>query len=101
MTPNKVYVLPAALTEIESLPGHAGARVRRAILALRGNQPPARSRRLDYEPGPERELWRLRLDEWRVVYLVDQESRWVYVLAVRRRPPYGYDDLKALVVDTD
>jgi mRNA interferase RelE/StbE len=97
MTPNRVYVLPTALAEIDRLPGHVRARLRRAILALRNDEQPPHSRSLSYELGVGRELRRLRLDEWRVVYLVDRESNWVYVLAVRRRPPYGYDDLRALV----
>jgi hypothetical protein len=35
MTPNRVYVLPAVLEEMDRLPGHVRARVRRAILGLR------------------------------------------------------------------
>ncbi len=101
MTASRVYVLPTALAEIDHLPGHVRARLRRAILGLRDDEQPAHSRPLDYELGPGCELWRLRLDEWRVVYLIDREWNWVYVLAVRRRPPYGYDDLRALVAETE
>jgi mRNA interferase RelE/StbE len=43
------------------------------------------------------EVRRLRLDEWRVIYVVDEEWSEVGVLAVRKRPPYDYSDLSALL----
>ena len=56
---------------------------------------------MEYDLGPKRELWRLRLDVWRLVYLIDQEWNQVYVLAVRRRPPYQYEDLASLLTEVD
>ena len=56
---------------------------------------------MEYDLGPKRELWRLRLDAWRVVYLVDQEWDQVYVLAARKRPPYQYEDLASLLTEVD
>lgn len=43
------------------------------------------------------ELRRIRLDSWRLVYAVSSSENWVWVLAVRRRPPYDYEDLEGLV----
>jgi mRNA interferase RelE/StbE len=97
MPTGSVYVLPQALTEIDLLPGHVRQRVRRAIVGLRTDAQPPGSRRLDYAAAGGIELWRLRLNGWRIVYLIERSWNRVYVLAVRRRPPYRYDDLAALV----
>jgi hypothetical protein len=40
---------------------------------------------------------RLRLERWRVVYVVDEEWSEIGVLAVRKRPPYDYRDLPELL----
>jgi mRNA interferase RelE/StbE len=91
-----VYVLPSALAEISASPGHVRQRIRRAVMALRGEGQPPGSRRLDFASESQCELWRLRLDTWRIVYLMDRGWGKIYVLAVRRRPPYQYDDLDTL-----
>lgn len=41
-------------------------------------------------------FFRLRIDRWRLVYAVNDEAGWVWVLAIRKRPPYDYDDLGEL-----
>ncbi|MBE9471923.1 MAG: hypothetical protein IMY75_07440, partial [Chloroflexi bacterium] len=46
---------------------------------------------------PDVELWWLRLDRWRVVYLIDEADQWVSILAVCKRPPYDYGDLTDLL----
>lgn len=43
------------------------------------------------------ELRRIRRERWRIVYAVCDEEQWVWVLAVRRRPPYDYSDLPELI----
>ncbi len=43
------------------------------------------------------ELWRIRLDKWRVSYVINDAERAVDVLAVRKRPPYDYGDLGTLL----
>jgi len=40
---------------------------------------------------------RHRIDSWRLVYAVNDDAGWVWVLAVRRRPPYDYADLVAKI----
>ena len=47
------------------------------------------------------EARRLRLDRWRVIYVVDEEWAEIGVLAVRKRPPYEYDDLSELLAELD
>lgn len=95
-----VYILPQARREIDRLPGYARQCIRKEIVGLRDNPGPPRSKQLDYHIEPGKELWRLRFESWRVVYLVDREWGQVYVLAVRKRPPYQYDDLASLLAET-
>jgi mRNA-degrading endonuclease RelE of RelBE toxin-antitoxin system len=54
---------------------------------------------MEYELEARQNLWRLRLDAWRVVYPIDQEWDQVYVLAVRKRSPRQYEDLEELVTE--
>jgi mRNA interferase RelE/StbE len=100
MTRYRVYILPRALAEIDHLPGHIRSRVRRTVVALPSDPKPPQSKRLTYDVAAGCELWRLRLDAWRVVYLINHEAHQIYVLTARRRPPYAYDDLDALVAET-
>jgi mRNA-degrading endonuclease RelE of RelBE toxin-antitoxin system len=94
-----VYIRPEARKEIDRLPGHVRQRVRRAVLTLQDNPRPSQGKRMEYDLEPKQELWRLRLDAWRVVYLIDQEWDQVYILAARQRPPYQYEDLATLLTD--
>lgn len=96
MTRYLVYVTPKALAEIKALPGHVRQRVRREIGALADEARPTNSRELD-TPEVDRELRRLRLDRWRVVYAITEEDAVVDVIAVRKRPPYDYGDLADLL----
>jgi len=50
---------------------------------------------IELEPGVE--LCRIRIASWRIVYLVEEEWNLLSVLAVRKRPPYQYDDLDGLM----
>jgi mRNA-degrading endonuclease RelE of RelBE toxin-antitoxin system len=92
----RLEVSPTARQQISKLPGHVRQRVRRAVEALADNPRPPTSRRLDHDlPGAEPR--RLRLDDWRTVYAaVEADLRIVAVVAVRRRPPYVYEDLGQL-----
>jgi mRNA interferase RelE/StbE len=73
-------------------------RVRRAIDALADQPRPAKSKKLDV-PDLEREVRRLRIEHWRIVYAVCDSERVVDVFAVRKRPPYDYGDLETLLQD--
>ena len=93
-----VYVIPRAWQEIKDLPGHMRQRVRRAVDGLADDPHPPRSRRLRTERVIP-ELYRLRLDRWRIVYGITEEDKVVDVLAVRKRPPYDYGDLEELLAE--
>jgi hypothetical protein len=43
------------------------------------------------------EVRRVRVDPWRLVFAVNDAELWVWVLALRQRPPYDYADLAELV----
>ena len=92
----KVHVTPAAWKEMKELPGHMRQRVRKAVDALAEDPRPPKSKALDLPDLPA-EVRRLRLDRWRIVYIVSDADETVDVLAVRKRPPYDYGDLAALL----
>lgn len=98
----RVEIIDKARREVRRLPGNMRQRVIRMF------------RRLEREPrfsdtlslnldgsginlAPGQELRRVRLDQWRIVYLVEEEDKLIWVLAIRKRPPYQYDDLPNLL----
>lgn len=91
-----VYVIPAAWAEMRQLPGYMRQRVKQAVdaLAIEPRPPSSKALRLT---GTPHELRRVRLDRWRVVYLIDEAERLVSILTVRKRPPYDYSDLLELL----
>ncbi len=106
MSSYSVYVTPDAWREIKDAPGVVRQRLRRAIDGLESEPRQSNGRPLDLsELAPDlsadQQVWRLRLDNWRVVYLVNDMEKTVDVLAVRRRPPYDYGDLSRLLSEID
>jgi mRNA interferase RelE/StbE len=98
----KVYVTPTALQEVRQLPGHVRQRAKRAVDGLKANPHPPGSKALDLSDVPmpmetRCEVWRLRLDKWRVLYAITEADKTIDVLAVRKRPPYDYGDLDRLL----
>lgn len=91
-----VFVIPQAWQEMKALPGNMRQWVKREVDLLRDNPRPGRSKQLTVETSDVM-LFRLRLDRWRLVYAISKDSRQIYVLAVRKRPPYNYDDLADLL----
>ncbi len=83
---------------MKALPGFVRQRVKRSVTALGGEPRPSQSKELSF-PELEGELRRLRIDNWRIVYAVSESARTVDVLAVRKRPPYQYEDLPELIAD--
>lgn len=43
------------------------------------------------------ELYRIRVESWRIVYVVEEELQLLTVLTVRKRPPYQYENLRELL----
>lgn len=84
---------------MKDLPGHIRQQVRRSIQHLGDDPRPPNSRRLD-TPDAEYELRRLRIDRWRIIYMIGEADSAVDVVAVRKRPPYDYGDLSELLART-
>jgi mRNA-degrading endonuclease RelE of RelBE toxin-antitoxin system len=102
MASYRVDVADRARREIRRLPGNMRQRVIRSLRLLQDEARPADSQILDTEKvgtnlAAASELRRLRLDDWRIVYLVEETSQRITILAVRRRPPYQYEDLTELL----
>ncbi len=98
----RLWIEPPAREEIKNLPGYMRQRIRRAVKSLSNESRPHRSRELDVPTEvllPGLEARRIRLDQWRVVYVIDEEWDTVTVVAVRKRPPYDYNDLAELLAD--
>lgn len=101
MTSYSLYLLPRALKEIDNLPGHVRQQVRRAVRRLPFDPEPPGSKHLDYAVKSGWEVWRLKYGSWRVIYVIDREMKQIYVVGVRKRPPYQYDDLNGLIMQID
>jgi mRNA-degrading endonuclease RelE of RelBE toxin-antitoxin system len=97
----QVWLKNEAKAEVRRLPGHMRQRVRRTIQDLSVEPRPHHSRQMRSPEGIELEVRRLRLERWRVIYVVDEKWSEVGVLAVRKRPPYDYEDLPNLLKELD
>jgi mRNA interferase RelE/StbE len=95
--PYRLWVRDEAKAELKELPGNVRQRVRQAIQDLRTTPRPHNSGRLHTEPEIELEARRVRLDRWRILYVIDQDWSEIGVLAIRKRPPYDYADLADLL----
>ena len=91
----RVWIDPSAIAELKGTSGHVRQRLKRAMLALGTDPRPPDSKPLEWPPE-HFEPRRLKLRNWRIVYVVDDDVSWVWVLAVRKRPPYDYGDIAAL-----
>lgn len=96
MSSYTVYINPEAFDSIKELPGNMRQRIRRSIKELAENPRPSDSKMLDL-PEFEASIWRLRVDNWRIIYTIDESEKIVDVLAIRKRPPYDYGDLQQLL----
>ena len=97
----QLWVEDEAKAEIRRLSGHMRQRIRRAVQSLSDEPRPHYSHRLRVPEEIELEVRRLRLERWRVIYVIDEEWSEVGVLAVRKRPPYDYRDLPELLAELD
>lgn len=102
----QVEIIAEAQREVRRLPGNIRQRVIREIRRLQTELRPPESCSLRLEKFgvqllPGQDLRRFRLDKWRIVYLIEEEYKLVWVLAIRKRPPYQYDDLSDLLSRTN
>lgn len=102
MVSYQVHVRESAHQEIRQLPGHMRQRVIRCLRDLEKTPRPVASIALDLTDTSitlpvYAEVRRIRLDGWRIVYYLEDDIRLITVLAIRKRPPYQYDDLTLLL----
>ena len=92
----RVWIDPSAIAETKATPGNMRQLLKRAMKALATDPRPSDSKELEWPP--ERfEPRRVKIRNWRIVDAVDDADHWVWVLAVRKRPPYDYGDLAQLL----
>lgn len=99
MTRRELWLEPEVHAARKRLPGNVRQRLKRAIDRLADDARPPASRALDVtglDVPPGVILHRLRIEQWRIVYAVNDDEGWVWVLGIRRRPPYDYGDLGEL-----
>jgi len=92
----QIWIEDEAKEELRKLPGNIRQRIRRAIQDLQAQPRPHFSIGLTME-NIKLEARRLRIEYWRVIYIVDEEWSEIGILAVRKRPPYNYEDLPDLL----
>jgi mRNA interferase RelE/StbE len=85
----RVELAPAALRQLRRLPPGDAARLRGPILACAQELFPSGARKL---AGTE--LWRVRVGDLRVIYVVDAAERIVVILKVARRSESTYRSLR-------
>ncbi len=93
----RVWLEPEIYQERNKLPGNIRQRVKRELDHLGELPRPSNSRVLDTtELGVPNgiEVRRIRLQTWRIIYAIHDAENWVWVLAIRQRPPYNYEDLE-------
>ena len=98
-----VYVVPDEFQAAKKLPGNVRHRIKQAIDGLADSPKPPNSEQLTVPGLDDRvfDVWRLRIENWRIVYLVSERDKTVDVVAVRKRPPYDYGDLAKLLENMD
>ena len=81
MTSHAVELKPSARKELESLPDNVLARVVSKLESLAHEPRPAGCKKLK----GYKDQWRIRIGDWRVVYIVDDKARLVSVTRVAHR----------------
>ena len=76
-----VEVKPSARKELEALPDNLLARVIRKLEALGLNPRPAGCKKLK----GYKDQWRIRVGDWRVVYIIDDTAEVVSVTRIAHR----------------
>jgi len=99
----KVWLQPEVYAKRKNLPAHIRSQIKTIIDNLAQEPRPAKSKKLQL-PDEWQSLWevrRLRLDNWRVIYAVNETWLEIGILAIEKRPPYNYNDLAELLATLD
>ena len=95
----KIWMRPVVHTTRKQLPGYVRLRIKRILDDLGQNPRPPKSRalRLPDSAPPEWEVRRIRLENWRIVYAINETWHEIGILTIQKRPPYDYEDLELLL----
>jgi mRNA interferase RelE/StbE len=89
--PYRLSYTDAARQALKTLPGNYRQRIRNLIESLSTIPRPPKAKELRDLPN----RYRLRLDNWRIIYRVDDEQMTILILHVRRKQgPETYQDLE-------
>ncbi len=94
---------PAVHSVRKKLPGHVRQRIVGIVDDLGQNPRPTRSKTLDLldttdnSITAEWEVRRFRMENWRIIYAINETWQEVAVLTIQKRPPYNYEDLEFLL----
>lgn len=95
-----IYIEPDVHRQRENLPGHLRQRIRKLIAEL-ATQPRPHNSRIVNTAGIDLptyvEIRRLRIEQWRIIYYINEDERLVWIWAIRKRPPYDYEDISKLI----
>ena len=81
MAKYSLEIKQSAQKELDALDDAPFARMDRKILALAGNPRPAGCKRLK----GHRDQWRVRVGDWRAVYIIDDAARLVTITRIGHR----------------
>jgi mRNA interferase RelE/StbE len=90
VTTYRLRISRRTLHDIDHLPGNVRQRVRRTIASLTHEPRPATAKALE---GDLSGCWRLRLDDHRIIYTIDDDQVVVEVVRVAQRTPRTYSEL--------
>ncbi len=76
--------------QIDDLPGHVRQRIKREIASLSLQPRPENSAELQ---GPLHGLYKIKLDQYRIVYRINDEAAVIQVLKAGKKQTGFYDDL--------
>lgn len=86
----RLKITAEILREIDRLPGNIRQRVRRAIAQLTTNPKPPSSKQMEGELAA---YYRLRIQDYRIIYTIDDEIIQIEIVRVARRSPQTYESL--------
>lgn len=89
----QAFLYPSAWEDFNRLSGSTRREMIHAVDAIEKSPRLPASKRLTI-PNETTEIRRYRLGHWRIIYAVDEQP---LILAIRRRPPYDYEDLEELL----
>lgn len=79
-----------AQQQLTRLPGNIRQRVRRLVATLTHNPRPPEAKQMEDEFA---DYYRIRLENYRVIYTIDDDIVLVEVIRIMKRSPKIYDDL--------